>query len=291
MFPALPILDRLQDCWDRISKDQLAQLEADLGVSFPEDYRTFLLKFNAGYWSHRVRARVLHPTWCVHEFVPRYNLGIIPDEEFKYCDMRETVDDFSGRVPNSFLPIMLAEGSNPICMEMGKENSGKIYFWDRDHEGTDDNLVYLVADSFIEFLSCLTAESALETRREQLPIFQAVERGDREAVTTYLISGGEFDVRNERGWTLLMCAARNSWPRFVEMLLKVGADPNAVDPEGCTPMAHAVLGQSLDSIKLLLEFEARADYRDPRGRNLAQIAKDEHYHRIYYHLAPYMAYP
>jgi ankyrin repeat protein len=88
-----------------------------------------------------------------------------------------------------------------------------------------------------------------------------------------------------------MCAARNSWPRFVEMLLKVGANPNAVDAEGSTPMAHAVLGQSLDSIKLLLEFRARTDYRDPQGRNLAQIAKHEHYHRICYHLAPYMAYP
>jgi hypothetical protein len=40
-----------------------------------------------------------------------------------------------------------------------------------------------------------------------------------------------------------------------------------------------------------MEFEARTDYRDAWGRNLAQIAKDEHYHRVYYHLAPCMAYP
>ena len=77
-----------------------------------------------------------------------------------------------------------------------------------------------------------------------------------------------------------MCAARTSWPRTVEDLLKIGWDPNVVDEAGRTPLYHAVWGQSLDSVKHLLRFEARTDYRDAQGHNLAEIAKDEHYHRI-----------
>jgi ankyrin repeat protein len=168
---------------------------------------------------------------------------------------------------------------------------GKIYFWDRDNEGEEENLVYLVADNFMEFLSSLEPDSELDRFDEELPTFQAAERGDRHAITEYVVGRGLCDVRNAKGWTLMMCAAHNSWPKVVDILARAGADPNAVDDEGWTPLHHAVWGQSLDSVKHLLLAGADTSYRDSEGRNLAQIAKELHHYRIYYHLAPYMPYP
>ena len=117
------------------------------------------------------------------------------------------------------------------------------------------------------------------------------ERGERNVVLEYLFEPGKPDIRNAKGWTLLMCAARNSWPKIVDMPIKSGADPNALDPDGWSPLHHAVWSQSLDSVKHLLAVEADTDYRDSQGRNLAQVAKEDHRYRLYYHLAPYMPYP
>ncbi|MEX2333487.1 MAG: SMI1/KNR4 family protein, partial [Pseudohongiella sp.] len=76
----LPIFDRLQNCWDPISEDQLRQLEDNLEAEFPDDYRDFLLRFNAGDWSHLVITRVLHPGRFVDDVVLSSNYGIIPDD-------------------------------------------------------------------------------------------------------------------------------------------------------------------------------------------------------------------
>lgn len=285
-----PIFDRLQDCWDPISEEQLCQLEDALEADLPDDYREFLLRFNVGDWSHLVMSRVLHPGRFVDDILLSWTYGIISDDCFTGSDILHNVEVFSGRVPDTFVPIMLASG-DIVCIDLGEEDYGKIFYWNRYHEGSDLNLVYLIADSFTEFLLTLRPYTELETWSEELPAFQAVERGDRKAVLKYLIGRGKADIRNAKGWTLLMCAARNSWPRIVEMLYNGGANPNALDPDGWSPLHHAVWGQSLDSVKHLLAGEADTDYRDSRGLNLAQIAKDLGYDRLYYHLAPYMPYP
>ncbi|MEX0677565.1 MAG: SMI1/KNR4 family protein [Pirellulales bacterium] len=286
----LPIFDRLQNCWDPISEDQLRQLEDNLEAEFPDDYRDFLLRFNAGDWSHLVITRVLHPGRFVDDVVLSSNYGIIPDDRFTGSDIVNNAEVFSGRIPDTFVPIMSAWG-DLVCIDLAEEDYGKIFYWNRYHEGSDINLVYLIADSFTEFLLSLTPYTELDTWKEELPVFQAAERGDRKAVLKYLMDCGKPDIRNAKGWTLLMCAARNSWPRIVEMLYNGGAKPNALDPDGWSPLHHAVWGQSFDSVKHLLAAGADTDYRDAQGRNLAQIAKELHHYRLYYHLAPYMPYP
>ncbi|MEX0676164.1 MAG: SMI1/KNR4 family protein [Pirellulales bacterium] len=287
----LPIFDRLQNCWDPITEDQLRQLEDDLDVDFPDDYREFLLRFNAGYWPHVVKTRALHPGGTLDEIGIDSNLGIIPDHRFTASDILHTAEAYSDRIPENLVPIMDAMG-DPVCIDLSEENYGKVYYWDRSHEGIErDDRANLIADSFTEFLLSLTPYTELETWKEELPVFQSAERGDRKAVLKYLIDCGKPDIRNAKGWTLLMCAARNSWPRIVEMLYNGGAKPNALDPDGWSPLHHAVWGQSFDSVKHLLAAGADTDYRDSQGRNLAQIAKEEHHYRLYYHLAPYMPYP
>jgi hypothetical protein len=285
-----PIFDRLQDCWDPIGEDQLAQLERDLGVRFPPDYRDFLLHFNGGYWSHLVASRVVRPSRFVDDVVVTSSFGIVTDERFGADDLRNNAEVFSGRIPETFVPIAHCWG-DLVCIDVGSDDYGKVFYWNRYHEGSDLNLVYLISNAFAEFIDSLTPYTELEVYEEELPTFQAAERGDRHAITDYLVRRGLCDTRNAKGWTLMMCAAHNSWPKVVDILARVGADPNAVDDEGWTPLHHAVWGQSLDSVKHLILAGADTSYRDSEGRNLAQIAQDLHHYRIYYHLAPYMPYP
>jgi hypothetical protein len=282
-----PIFDRLQDCWDPISEAQLAQLEADLGVELPADCRRFLLHFNAGWWPHLVKSQVQNPSRFVDAITVTGTFGIVPDDRFASDDLRHTAEVFSGRIPETLLPIMDGWG-NLVCVDVGEKNYGKILYWDRDHEGCDFNLVYLIADSFDEFLLSLTPDTETDCHREELPAFVAVEGGDRAQVMEHLRLGGKVELRNAHGWTLLMCAARNSWPKIVEMLIGARADINARDPDGWTPLRHAVFGGSLDSIKCLILAGADTGYRDSQGRNLAEIAKELHHHRVQYHLEQYV---
>src|SRR6188768_73316 len=61
----------------------------------------------------------------------------------------------------------------------------------------------------------------------------------------------------------------------VRTLLARGADPNARDEEGRTPLFSAVLGGSLALLGLLLESKADVNARDAHGSTALHIAAEE----------------
>lgn len=58
-------------------------------------------------------------------------------------------------------------------------------------------------------------------------------------------------------------------------LLEAGADPDARDEDGRTPLASAVLGGSLGLVGLLLEAGADVEARDNRGFTALHFAAEE----------------
>jgi ankyrin repeat protein len=137
-----------------------------------------------------------------------------------------------------------------------------------------------VADSFEEFLSLLYPGDESYRYVEELPVFQAVERGELKSVQNYLADRGKIDCRNRSGQTLLMCAARSRWPKIVALLIEHGAQLDAIDADECTPMYHAAVGQSHDSVQLLLNAGANPHYCDDRGRTLVKLLDERSYFRI-----------
>ncbi|MEX2114857.1 MAG: SMI1/KNR4 family protein [Pirellulales bacterium] len=275
-----PILDRLQDSFDPISEAEVRTLEADLGVTLPQDYVEFLLQYNAAYMQHPVEFRVREQGPFVEGGTFDRCLGIV--KEWPECESGWNIDTnveaLDQRIPAGLVPIA-DSGTDPICIGVTADNYGKIYLWDSVDEGADDN-TYLVADSFTEFLGCLTPGDESYTYVEELPIFQAIERGELPTVEAYLADGGKVDCRNGEGQTLLMCAARTAWPKIVRLLLQRGADPSARDANDCTPVYHAAMGQSDDGLKLLFAAGADTRYCDERGRTLVKLAEDRAYYRI-----------
>ena len=67
----------------------------------------------------------------------------------------------------------------------------------------------------------------------------AASRGDLAEVERLLKAGADVNAKDNDGWTPLhMAAAFNPSPAVLEVLLKAGADPRAIDSDGKTP--HAV---------------------------------------------------
>jgi hypothetical protein len=79
------------------------------------------------------------------------------------------------------------------------------------------------------------ADPAAEVRR-------AAEIGAVPELQTLLGHQGDIDARDDSGRTALMLATLHGQARAVDMLLAHGADPNAADAQGVTPLQAAIAG-------------------------------------------------
>lgn len=95
-----------------------------------------------------------------------------------------------------------------------------------------------------------------------------------EQIDRLLAAGVPADARLDKNATPLMCAGTK---RSAQRLLKAGADPNAVDDEGCTPLIWFFKGlykknEALSRIKLLQQHGADLHAKDHAGKSALDYA-------------------
>lgn len=92
-------------------------------------------------------------------------------------------------------------------------------------------------------------------------LHNAAEEGDAVAVRRLIAYGAEVDARDEAGRTPLHVAARGTSAETVGVLLERHADVNARDNEGKTPLHLA--RRSVAVVNLLLNFGADVNAKTP----------------------------
>ena len=140
---------------------------------------------------------------------------------------------------------------------------------------------------------------------------RAAYRGDMEAIRTFLDNGFDLGVGNEIGYTALMGAARgasidvlrlllscgghatqtdkhgrsalhwavaqsgdSSQAACVHVLIDAGADINAGDEGGITPLMNAACFGCADAVRELLQRGADPQLRDNKGRTAKDLASE-----------------
>ncbi|RJE81968.1 ankyrin repeat domain-containing protein [Paracoccus onubensis] len=84
--------------------------------------------------------------------------------------------------------------------------------------------------------------------------------------------GADINARNDKGHTLAHCL---SDPEFLPDLIRHGANLNARDKEGCTPlMTFLVEPHSREMIEALLKADADPSSVDDHGRSVMDYAQD-----------------
>ena len=89
--------------------------------------------------------------------------------------------------------------------------------------------------------------------------------GDVVGVKLFLIAGMSPEVRNDAGETPLLLASRYDHAQAARALLEGGADVNARDKRGFTPLMRAVLNGSVETVQTLMAFkpDLNAQTTDP----------------------------
>ena len=137
----------MEDTEAAVSEAEVAQVESELGVKLPEQYRRFLLQYNGG--SPQPPAFRYGTGPYADSQVQSFNC-ILPGD---YTDLRKQAQVFKGRVPDTLLPIGADPFGNVIAIGVRSDELGKVFFW--DHETSD---VHPVAPGFNAFLDSLEPE-------------------------------------------------------------------------------------------------------------------------------------
>lgn len=138
------------DTGKKTTRGKIRQFEITYGISLPDDYKSFLLKFNGGYPSDDLAFNIEEDgTDSVLSHF--YELGKSTDE---IQSLEECISDLvqTGFIPPNYLPIADDAFGNQICVGLSEEIFGQIFFW--DHEGNDQTMVR-VASNFQSFLEGL----------------------------------------------------------------------------------------------------------------------------------------
>jgi cell wall assembly regulator SMI1 len=137
-------LETMEDTEAPVSEAEVAQVESELGVRLPDQYREFLLKYNGG--SPQPPAFRYGTGPYTDSLVQIFNC-IRPGD---YTDLRKQAQVFKGRVPDDMLPIAADPFGNIIAIGVKGDATGKVFFW--DHETSDVHLVALTFEMFLDSL-------------------------------------------------------------------------------------------------------------------------------------------
>lgn len=142
-----------------ITEADLKQAEAEMNKTLPESYRRFLLQHNGGRPSQKYFPLTGDPR-DTHGMLE----WLFPIERGNVYDLVTGNLFLDGRLPDHLVAIGADPGGNQICLSVAGDDLGKVYFWDHEDEveegeTPDDHNVYLIANSFAEFLNGLKAET------------------------------------------------------------------------------------------------------------------------------------
>jgi len=139
-----------------------------------------------------------------------------------YLNLEEVYKNHKGMVPTSMIPFADDPFGNALCIGIGADNKGRIFFW--DHEAEES--VTEVSKSFGVFL-----KSLFEWVDPDESIIEKIMRtNDLTALAVLLDSGYDIETQNEYDRTILEDAAIAANDDMVKLLLDRGANVrNALD--------------------------------------------------------------
>jgi len=122
--------------------------------------------------------------------------------------------------------------------------------------------------------ACLALTHGVSAQGPTTPLLQAVLSGERVAVQRVIASGADVNAANRYGVTPLLLAAQRGRDDLIELLLKAGGSVKTADaklPEGQTLLMHAARTGQVASVKALISAGSNPNARETRTGTTAAI--------------------
>jgi hypothetical protein len=136
-----------------LSQEDLRSFEKKHGIALPSSYREFLLAANGG----RPERDLLTIVGLEGNPLARIHLFFGLNDPVESCNLDWNLDVFRDRIPMGLLPIATTEGTDKICLSVGEERVGALFYWD-GHAQAGQRSLYFLADDFPSLLSMLQAD-------------------------------------------------------------------------------------------------------------------------------------
>lgn len=128
-----------------INIEEIEKVESELNISFPLEYREFLLNQNGGYPNLTVFSLPDGTdTSAISEFYP---IGNMKTNLLK-CNKYFNYD-------KNFITIADDQGGNQILLRVKGDNIGEIHFFYHDVDPEEENPMHFLANSLNDFLKNL----------------------------------------------------------------------------------------------------------------------------------------
>lgn len=166
---------------ERIDEKRLEKLEKQYKLSVPELYRHFLLLYENGSPEYDIQYRAIESVpWADKDNMLSFGSFLVAVDGWDILEKH--MKDYYDRIPSSLLPIAADHTGNLICVGLSGAMEGRICYWDHENElaakimlqmdlngitSVDDywENIYVVADSFIDFIRSLRREEKTEIKK------------------------------------------------------------------------------------------------------------------------------
>lgn len=111
-----------------------------------------------------------------------------------------------------------------------------------------------------------------KSMKAENPAFDSARNGDVAALQNQIRSWNDLEVKNAKGYTLLMLAAYNGREEAVRFLISQGANVNFTDLGGNSILMGAAFKGHARIVELLLRAGADRNYKNPKGQNAFQFS-------------------
>ncbi len=161
---------------------------------------------------------------------------------------------FAAEGGNTNLVVLFLEKGNPINATMEAGMSVLYFAVKGKHHDAARLLLERGADANLY-------RPVQNVRRIYLPLSQAIANEDRKMVELLIKHGADFNALDNIGIPAYFEAARISSSSLLKYFLGLGAEPDRVSQEGSTPLMWAAAHGSLENVRLLVSKNVQADRR------------------------------